>query len=186
MSSPTMCLVFLFPFFCFLFILFLLFPSISIDDMGATSGGFFFWIFLFLSLSPNGFLLCDHGLDLWDRLMCEFNQSINICRSAWNPSVIFLRQDTQRHVYSASGGLRAYACRTEWCHSWFRLQPMAQRPRPSCPWVDQRVSFSTLGRVIPHTHFTPIAMDVSQLVIWREGMAGVFTTTNTRITTDPP
>ena len=49
MSSPTMCLVFLFPFFCFLFILFLLFPSISIDDMGATSGGFFFFFFLGLS-----------------------------------------------------------------------------------------------------------------------------------------
>ena len=47
----------LFPFSCFLFILFFLFPSISIDDMGATSGGFFL---LDLSL----FLLCDHGLDL--------------------------------------------------------------------------------------------------------------------------
>ena len=46
--------------------IFAFFPSISIDDMGATSGGFlfFFWIFLFLSLFPNGFLLCDHGLDL--------------------------------------------------------------------------------------------------------------------------
>ena len=38
---------------------------------------FFFWIFLFFSLFPNGFLLRDHGLDLWDRLTCEFNQSIN-------------------------------------------------------------------------------------------------------------
>ena len=37
---------------------------------------FFFWVFFF-SLFPNGFLLCDHELDLWDRLMCEFNQSIN-------------------------------------------------------------------------------------------------------------
>ena len=73
MSSPTMCLVFLFPFLIFIF---LLFPSTSIDDMGATSGVFFLWIFLLLSLFPNGFLLCDHGLDLWDRLMCEFNQSI--------------------------------------------------------------------------------------------------------------
>ena len=33
-----------------------------IDDMGATSGGFFF--FLFFGLLSNGFLLCDHGLDL--------------------------------------------------------------------------------------------------------------------------
>ena len=38
--------VFLLFFASFLF-QFLLFPSMSIDDMGATSGGFFFWIFLF-------------------------------------------------------------------------------------------------------------------------------------------
>ena len=46
--------------------------------MGAT-GVFFVFFFLLdlLSLFPNGFLLCDHGLDLRDRLMCEFNQSIN-------------------------------------------------------------------------------------------------------------
>ena len=43
-------------YFCF-------FPSISIDDMGATSGGFSFDL-SFFSLFPNGFLLCDHGLDL--------------------------------------------------------------------------------------------------------------------------
>ena len=36
-----------------------------------------FFLLDLLSLFPNGFLLCDHGLDLWDRLMCEFNQSIN-------------------------------------------------------------------------------------------------------------
>ena len=34
----------------------LLFPSISIGHMGATTG-----VFL---LFPNGFLLCDHGVDL--------------------------------------------------------------------------------------------------------------------------
>ena len=27
----------------------------------------------FFSLFPKEFLLCDHGLDFWDRLMCEFN-----------------------------------------------------------------------------------------------------------------
>ena len=41
--------------------LFLLFPSISIDAGGTTTG-----VFL---LIPNGFLLCDHGLDFLDRLM---------------------------------------------------------------------------------------------------------------------
>ena len=40
----------------------LLFPSISIDDMGATSGVFFY--LSFFSLLSNGFLLCDHRLDL--------------------------------------------------------------------------------------------------------------------------
>ena len=43
--------------------------------MGATSGVLF--LLDLLSLFPNGFLLCDHGQDLRDRLMCEFNQSIN-------------------------------------------------------------------------------------------------------------
>ena len=52
------------PLFCFSFasFLFLLFPSISID------------VGVFL-LFPNGFLLCDHRLDFWDRLMWEFNQN---------------------------------------------------------------------------------------------------------------
>ena len=45
----------------FLFFSFLLLPSISIDDIGATSGVFYL---SFVSLFPNGFLLCDHGLDL--------------------------------------------------------------------------------------------------------------------------
>ena len=44
--------------------------------MGATSGVLF--LLDLLSLFPNGFLLCDHGQDLRDRLMCEFNQSITI------------------------------------------------------------------------------------------------------------
>ena len=47
----------------FLFFFFFV-PSVPIDDMRATSGGFFLWIFLFFSMFPNGFLLCDHGLDL--------------------------------------------------------------------------------------------------------------------------
>ena len=36
-----------FSFFASFLFYFLLFPSISIDDIGATSGDFFFWIFLF-------------------------------------------------------------------------------------------------------------------------------------------
>ena len=63
MFSPTMCLVFLFPFH---FIV--AFFRVYLDDMGATSGVFLFVCFFFLldlsSLFPNGFLLCDHGLDL--------------------------------------------------------------------------------------------------------------------------
>ena len=55
--THQLCALFLF---LFCFILFLLFPSISID-VGATTG-----VFL---LFPNGFLLCDHGLDFSDRLM---------------------------------------------------------------------------------------------------------------------
>ena len=53
-------------FLCFslLHFLFLLFPGISID-VGATNG-----VFL---LFPNGFLLCDHGL--------EFNQAVGITRA---------------------------------------------------------------------------------------------------------
>ena len=48
------------------------FPSISIDDIGATFGVFF--LLDLLSLFPNGFLLCDHGLD-------SINQSINVSSS---------------------------------------------------------------------------------------------------------
>ena len=55
-------------FFCFLFILLLLFSEYIYRWYGC---------YFCSSLFPNGFLLCDHGLDLWDRLMCEFNQSIN-------------------------------------------------------------------------------------------------------------
>ena len=71
-----MCLVSLFPFFCFLLFYFCFFPSISIDDMGATSGVLF--LLDLLSLFPNRFLFCHHGQDLRDRLMCEFNQYILI------------------------------------------------------------------------------------------------------------
>ena len=46
--------------FLFCFILILVFPSISIA-VGATTG--------VVLLFPNGFLLCDHGLDFLDRLM---------------------------------------------------------------------------------------------------------------------
>ena len=68
MSSPSMCIVFLFfSFFCFLYMIWVLLLVFF------SFGSFFF----FFSLFPNGFLLCDHGLHLWDRLMCEFNQSIN-------------------------------------------------------------------------------------------------------------
>ena len=60
--SPTVCL---FSVSLLLHFYFLLFPSISIN-VGATNG-------VFLKF-PNGFLLCGHGLDFWDRLMWEFNQ----------------------------------------------------------------------------------------------------------------
>ena len=64
--THQLCASFLF-LFCPIFI-FLLFRSIYLD-VGATTG-----VFL---LFPNGFLLCDHGLDFWDRLMMrEFSQSI--------------------------------------------------------------------------------------------------------------
>ena len=46
--------------FSFASFLLLLFPSISID-VGATNG--------VTLLFPNGFLLCDHGLDFLDRLL---------------------------------------------------------------------------------------------------------------------
>ena len=61
MSSPTMCLVFLFPFH---FVV--AFFRVYLDDMGPTSGVFlgFFFLLDLSSLFPNGFLLCDHGLDL--------------------------------------------------------------------------------------------------------------------------
>ena len=64
MSSPTMCLVFwvFSPISASFLFYFLLFPSISIDDMGATAGVCVF--FSFFCLFPNGFLLCDHGQDL--------------------------------------------------------------------------------------------------------------------------
>ena len=62
MPSPTMCLVFCFsPFFCVLFILFLLFPSISIDDMGAISGGFSFGSFFYLACFQMGFYFVTTG-----------------------------------------------------------------------------------------------------------------------------
>ena len=70
MPSPTMCLVFCFSLFFASF--FFLFSSISIDDIGATSG-VFLGLPVFCLLS-NGFLLCDHGLDL-EIGLCE--NSIN-------------------------------------------------------------------------------------------------------------
>ena len=51
--SPTVCL---FSASLLLHFLFLLFPSISIDDVGATNNGVFL-------LFPKVFLLCDHGLE---------------------------------------------------------------------------------------------------------------------------
>ena len=50
--SPTVCL---FSVSLLLHIFLKLFPSISIDDVGANNGDFL--------LFPSGFLLCDHGLD---------------------------------------------------------------------------------------------------------------------------
>ena len=48
-------------YFSFASFLFLFFPSISIEDVGATAG-----VFL---LFPNEFLLCDHRLDFLGRLI---------------------------------------------------------------------------------------------------------------------
>ena len=40
-------------------------------------------LLLFILFFPDGFVLpCDHGLDLWDQLMWESNQSIKILRLA--------------------------------------------------------------------------------------------------------
>ena len=62
MSSSTMCLVFCFPpFFASFSFHFFLFPCISIDDMGAISGVFFFWIFLFLACFQMGFYFVSTG-----------------------------------------------------------------------------------------------------------------------------
>ena len=67
-------------FFIYFLIFFLLFPSISIDDMGATSGGFFFWIFLFFSLAcfQMGFYFVTTGW-IFEIGLCvnSINQSIN-------------------------------------------------------------------------------------------------------------
>ena len=60
------------PLFCFsfspLFIFIFAFPSISID-VGATNG-----VYL---LFPNGFLLCDHGLDFLDKLAIQTRMAMN-------------------------------------------------------------------------------------------------------------
>ena len=80
MSSSTMCLVFCFsPFFAsFFFILFLLFPSIiSIDDMGATSGGFSSGSFFLACFQIVGFYFVTTGW-IFDIGLCvnSINQSI--------------------------------------------------------------------------------------------------------------
>ena len=63
-----------FSFFASFFILFLLFPSISIDDMGATSGGFSFGSFFFLACFQMGFYFVTTGW-IFEVGLCE--NSIN-------------------------------------------------------------------------------------------------------------
>ena len=78
---------FLFSPFCFVLFYFLLFPSISIDDMGATSGGFFSFgslFFLLLACFQMGFYFVTTGWIVEIGLSCEnsINQSTHIsCRS---------------------------------------------------------------------------------------------------------
>ena len=63
-----------FYFFASFLFLFLLFPSKSIDDMGATSGGFSFGSFFFLACFQMGFDFVTTGWIF--AYVCEFNQSI--------------------------------------------------------------------------------------------------------------
>ena len=83
------------PFFASFLFHFLLFPSISIDDMGATSGGFFFWIFLFLFLAcfQMGFYFVTTGW-IFEIGLCV--NSINQNQSARQEN-IFSGNDT--HSY---------------------------------------------------------------------------------------
>ena len=81
MPSPTMCLVFCFS--PFLLPFFLLFPSISIDDMGATSGVFSFGSFFFFACFQMGFYFVTTG---W---IFEIGLGVNSINQSIKPVCVF-------------------------------------------------------------------------------------------------
>ena len=105
--------------------------------VGATTGVF--------GLFSNGFLLCDHGLDLWDGLiMWEFNESIN---HAWIfKGYLFQNVDNVTHVTHV---LHLRKCNGKVLYRGWHLLCFMLHPWIDCWWFPD-VIFQSFGNVSNH------------------------------------
>ena len=115
--------------------------------MGATSGVFF--LLDLLSLFPNGLLLCDHGLDLRDRLMCEFNQSINKKKSDQR----LLHDDIVQDIVLFSALMRQASTHPA-AERWI-LSTIVGRSKAKAPRTDSSTSDHSVDRSRPRRRDEP-------------------------------